>query len=102
MRKKLKDMTPFERVEQRLKGLSNEEAEDVAVQIIAQVAAKRVHIFKDEEYFGKLGRKLIEATAKYAKQHSFELALGSAIEKHKDKLTKLVNKEELTKLTETI
>lgn len=45
MRKKLKDMTPFERVEPRLKGLSNEEAEDVAVQIIAQVFAKHIYIY---------------------------------------------------------
>lgn len=44
MAKKLADMTPFERVSQRLKGLTNEEAEDVAVQILAQVVAKKVVI----------------------------------------------------------
>ncbi len=77
MRKKLKDMTPFERVEPRLKGLSNEEAEDVAVQIIAQIFAKHALIFKDSEgYFKSLFDKIAEASVKYAKEHSFELAAG--------------------------
>lgn len=94
MRKKLKDMTPFERVEPRLKGLSNEEAEDVAVQIIAQIFAKHIFIFKDgEEYYKGLMRRIDEATCKYTKEHSFELAAGRVAEE---------NKEELTKLTETI
>jgi hypothetical protein len=34
-RKKLSDMTPIERVEQRMKGMSWEEAEDVGVEILA-------------------------------------------------------------------
>ena len=103
MRKKLKDMTPFERVEPRLKGLSNEEADDVAVQIIAQVFAKHIYIFKDgEEYYKGLMHRIAEATRKYTKEHSFELALGSTIEKHKDKLSGIIDKEEFTKLTERI
>lgn len=94
MRKKLKDMTPFERVESRLIGLSNEEAEDVAVQIIAQVFAKHIYIHKDgEEYCKGLMRRIAEATCEYTKKHSFELAVGRVAEE---------NKEELTKLTERI
>lgn len=81
MRKKLQEMTPYERVEPRLKGLSNEEAEDVAVRILAQIVAKHVHIKKDgEEYFRHLMKTIADAADKYTQDHSFELALGYVVE----------------------
>lgn len=93
MRKKLKDMTPFERVEPRLKGLSNEEADDV--QIIAQVFAKHIYIFKDgEEYYKGLMHRIAEATREYTKKHSFELAAGRVAEDNKDLFTKIREKYE--------
>lgn len=71
-------MTPFERVEPRLKGLTNEEVEDVAVRMLAQVFAKHIHIFKDgNEYYKKLQKHLAEETKAYILRNSYELALGS-------------------------
>ena len=78
MAKKLSEMEPFERVEPRLKGLTNEEAEDVAVKILAQVIAKHVYSIKDgDEYVTKLLEKLFKASDDYAKNHSMELAMAA-------------------------
>lgn len=82
MAKKLSEMTPFERVLPRLKGLSNEEAEEVAVNILAQVVAKHVWIEKDgEEYIPSLMHKICHAADKYSQEHSFELAMGSVVKR---------------------
>lgn len=43
IRKKLSDMTPIERVDQRMKGMSWEEAEDVGVEILARCLSLHVH-----------------------------------------------------------
>ena len=77
MRKKLSEMTPFERVLPRLKGLSNEEAEDIAIKILAQVGAKHFYVFCDgDKYFDDLLKKLSNEIIEYSKNHSYELALG--------------------------
>ncbi len=81
-KKKLSEMTPWERVEPRLKGLSNEEAEEVAVKILAQLLAKHVYIFEDgEEYFKKLMKKITEGASEFTKSHTFELSLGHVMKK---------------------
>lgn len=77
-RKKLAEMTPWERVEQRLRGLTNEEVEDVALKILAQLMAKHIHVFEDgKEYFHGFLEKLAEETVKYEREHSMELAMGA-------------------------
>ena len=78
MPKKLAEMTPWERVQSRMKGLSNEQAEEIAVKILAQIVAKHVWIEKDgEEYIPALMKKICEAADEYSQEHSWELAMGS-------------------------
>lgn len=86
-RKKLEDMSPYERVEQRMKGLTNNEAEDVAVKILAQIVAKHVYSLKDgDEYFPKLMEKIMSAADEYAKKHSLELAVSSVFRRKQQML----------------
>lgn len=80
MAKKLSEMTPWERVLPRLKGLSNEQAEEVAVKILAQIMAKHVWIKKDgEEYISSLMKKICVAADEYGQEHSMLLAIGSVV-----------------------
>ena len=80
MRRKLSEMEPFERVESRMKDLSNDEAEEVAVTILAQVIAKHIYVFRDEEaYFDLLMRKLADATNKFAIENALPLAMSGAV-----------------------
>lgn len=73
-------MTPWERVLPRLKGLSNEQAEEVAVNILAQIVAKHVWIEKDgEEYISALMKKICKAADEYSQEHSMLLAMGSVV-----------------------
>ena len=84
MAKKLADMTPFERVSKRLKGLTNEEAEDVAVQILAQVVAKKVVIHGGgEDVFLALMEKIAKAGDEYIQKNAGMLAMGKVMEERK-------------------
>lgn len=67
MRKKLKDMTPWERVEKRLQGLTNEEAEGIAFRILGQTTAKRVYV--EGEDIGEIAKE-------YGKRHMEAVILG--------------------------
>lgn len=88
MAKKLADMTPFERVSKRLKGLTNEEAEDVAVQILAQVVAKKVVIHGGtEDVFLDLMGKIAKAGDEYIQKNARMLAMGKVMEERKHLLT---------------
>lgn len=84
MAKKLADMTPFERVSKRLEGLTNEEAEDVAVQILAQVVAKKVVIHGGrEDVFLALMEKIAKAGDEYIQTHAGLLAMGKVMAERK-------------------
>lgn len=88
MAKKLSDMTPYERVVQRMKGLTNEEAEDVAVQILAQVVAKKLVVFgQREEIFLSLMEKIAKAGDDYIQKNAGLLAMGKVLHERKDLLT---------------
>lgn len=77
-RKKLSDMTPIERVDQRMKGMSWEEAEDVGVEILARCISLHVHVHKDgEKYIDHLLKRVLERATEWTKEHSFELAMAS-------------------------
>lgn len=77
-RKKLSEMTPMERVEQRMKGLTWEEAEDVGVEILARCLSLHVCVHKDEEkYIDHLLKRVFERATEWTKEHSFELAMAS-------------------------
>lgn len=78
-RKKLADMTPYERVEERLVGLSNEEVEDIAIKMLAQTVAKAVYIRDDLQYIMQLTKRICEKADEFAKDHSLEIAMGKVI-----------------------
>lgn len=78
-RKKLADMTPYKRVEERLVGLSNEEVEDIAIKMLAQTVAKAVYVRGDEQYIMQLVKRICEKADEFAKSHSFEIAMGKVI-----------------------
>lgn len=79
-RKKLSEMTPMERVEQRMKGLTWEEAEDIGIEILARCLA--LHMFVREDliqYTKRMNDRLFENAVKWARSHSTELALASVV-----------------------
>ena len=75
-----KKETPSERVEKALENLSNDQAEDIALRILAQVYAKHIHVFKDgDRYIERLLSKLSLQTKIYVAAHARALALASII-----------------------
>ena len=77
-RKKLSDMTPIERVDQRMKGMSWEEAEDVGVEILARCLALHMYVHKDEEkYIDHLLTRILERGTEWAKENALGLAMAS-------------------------
>ena len=79
-RKKLSEMTPMERVEQRMKGLTWEEAEDIGIEILARCLALHMFVRKDlMQYTERMNERLFENAVKWARSHSTELALASAV-----------------------
>lgn len=77
-RKKLSDMTPIERVDQRMKGMSWEEAEDVGVEILARCLALHMYVRKDEEkYVEHLLTRILERGTEWAKKNALGLAMAS-------------------------
>jgi len=71
--------TPFERVLPRLKGLSNEEAVDVAIKILAQPVAKKLIIEEDVDYIYTIVGKLNDEVEKYIKDNAGMLAFAKVI-----------------------
>ena len=77
-RKKLSEMTPFERVEQRMKGMSFEEAEDVAVEILARCFCLHVYVRKDaKEWIANTMERIGKRADEFSHEHSFELAAAN-------------------------
>lgn len=85
-----KQMTTYEKVQLCLKGASNEEAEDVAVKILAQIFAKHMYVYKDADaWLDKILSNLTQSTLEYAHNNAMILAIGSAIhDMSKDKKIK--------------
>ena len=79
-RKKLSEMTPYERVDQMLAGLPNEEVEDIAIKLLAQIVAKAVYIRGDEQYIMQLVKRICENADEFAKNHRFEIAICRVIQ----------------------
>ena len=87
MRKKLADMTPFERVEQRMIGVSNEEAEEIAAKILGRLLAKYTHAQNKDpyEFFDRIMKMIINEATAYTKAHSLELAIVAVMNERKEK-----------------
>ena len=77
-RKKLSEMTPFERVEQRMKGMSFEEAEDVAVEILARCTCLHICVRKvAKELIANTLERIGKRADEFSQEHSFELSAAS-------------------------
>lgn len=76
-RKKLSEMTPFERVASRMKYMSFDEAEDVGIEIMARVVAIRMYAeSKDGQYLQGVFERIIKQADDYARNEgSLYLAL---------------------------
>lgn len=85
MAKKLKDMTPFERVESRMKDLSVEEAEEVAIKILARVVAKKIYI-RDagSDYIIDLNKRIMKEADEFIKQNSVAFSVSRYFYQKKD------------------
>ena len=79
-RKKLAEMTPIERMNKLMKGLSWEEAEKVGAEILARCLARHKHVLKDEEKFlDDILEKICERCNEWSHEHSWELAIASVM-----------------------
>lgn len=71
-------MTPIGRVEQRMKDMSWEEAEDVGVEILARCLALHMYVHKDEEkYIDHLLTRILERGTEWAKENALGLGMAS-------------------------
>lgn len=80
-------MTPYERVDSRMKGMSWEEAEDVGVEILARCIALHIFAREDDEYLPKLFGRICDRSFEWAEtEGSFPLAMAkSAVRDQKQK-----------------
>lgn len=93
-RKKLSEMTPIERVDQRMKGMTWEEAEDVGVEILARCMALHTYARKDgEEFFKNVMERICKRAEEWAKTHTAILAFASLGYKEQQEKEKENNNE---------
>lgn len=80
-------MTTIEdRVYSAMDGCSNEQAESIAISILAQLFAKKVHIECNNDYMLDVVHKIAIQADIYTKEHVSELAIGRVLHKKKNKL----------------
>lgn len=81
-KKKLAEMTPIERMNKLMKGLSWEEAEEVGAEILARCLARHKHVLKDEDKFmDNILEKICERCNEWSHEYSWELAIASVMSK---------------------
>jgi len=86
-RKKLSEMTPFERVDSRMKGMTWDEAEEIGTEILGRCMALHVYARKEgEEYFEHLMRSVCKKSDEWAHtpagmQYLAIAAVGHKLEK---------------------
>ena len=90
-RKKLADMTPIERMNKLMKGLSWEEAEDVGVEILARCIALHTFAREDiEEYLPKLFKRIRVRACEWARtEGSFPLAMAKSAVRHQKEIEEI-------------
>lgn len=71
--------TTEDRVYKAMRGCKNEQAEGIAIHILAQLLAKQVHIEGNQDYLLDIARKIAEEADKYAQEHAHELALTKVL-----------------------
>ena len=90
-RKKLSEMTPYERVDSRMKGMSWEEAEDVGVEILARCLALHIFAREDaEEYMPKLFKRIFDRSLEWARtEGSFPIAMAKSAVRHQKEMEEI-------------
>lgn len=80
MKKKKSEMTPYERVDKSMEGMSWDEAEEVGIEILARVMALHVYSRKEEDYIGKLMKRICVRADEWAhesERNIFTLAMAA-------------------------
>ena len=82
-RKKLSEMTPFERVNERMKGLTWDEAEEVGIEILAKCMALHVYSRKEEDYPLALMKRICKRADEWAHEEGHPAILAMAAVGHR-------------------
>lgn len=73
-------MTPIERMNKLMKGLSWDEAEEVCREMMARCVAYHVFVCHDgEEFMHSWTDDIVNRSLEWSKKHSFELAAASVV-----------------------
>lgn len=81
-RKKLSEMSPIERSDRILQGLSWDEAEEVGTEILARCVALHVYARKDgDEYIMPLFERIVKRADEWAAKNSWRLACAAVAHK---------------------
>ena len=85
-RRKLSDMTPIERVERAMKGVSWEDAENVGIEILARCISFNFFVNKSgNEYMEKLFARLGDRVQTWTDEHATQLAMGRVAKERQEK-----------------
>ena len=96
-RKKLSEMTPYERVDSRMKGMSWEEAEDVGVEILARCIA--LHTFARED-IDEFVEPYVQILEKIKGTDSKDVEISEKDKKSLYEFCKNITEEEFEKMVE--
>jgi hypothetical protein len=85
-RKKMSEMTPIERVERVMKGVSWEDAENVGIEILARCISFNFFVNKGGEgYMEKLFARLGDRVQTWTDAHATQLAIGRVAKGRQEK-----------------
>lgn len=85
-RKKLSDMTPMERVDRAMKGVSWEDAEQVGIEILAHCISFNYFVNEGgREYMEKLFARLGDRVQTWINEHATQLAMGRVAKERQEK-----------------
>lgn len=76
-------MTPMERVVQRMKGLTWDEAEEVGIEILAKCVALHVYSRKEEHYPFELMKRVCKRADEWAHEEGVPAILAMAAMGHR-------------------
>ena len=85
-RKKISEMTPIERVDRVMKGVSWEDAENVGIEILARCISFNYVVNKGGKgYMEKLFARLGDRVQTWTDEHSTQLAMGRVAKELQEK-----------------
>ena len=85
-RKKISEMTPIERVDRTMKGVSWEDAESVGIEILARCISFNYFVNKGgNEYMEKLFARLGDRVQTWTDEHATQLAMGRVAKERQEK-----------------